>query len=158
MIVDFIRGHRDHREDGGLRWGVEPICAVLSQHGLPIAPSTYYEHVGKQPTGRDRRDAMLINEIRRVHTDNYGVYGARKVWLALNREGVPVARCTVERLMRQEGLAGAVRGKVKRTTIPDPTAPRAQDLVRRDFTPAAPDRLWVADIVDDVVHPPVPRP
>ncbi len=146
MIVDFIRMHRDHREDGGLRWGVEPICAVLSQHGLPIAPSMYYEHVGKQPTGRDRRDAMLINEIRRVHTDNYGVYGARKVWLALNREGVPVARCTVERLMRQEGLAGAVRGKVKRTTIPDPTAPRARDLVRRDFTPAAPDRLWVADI------------
>ena len=146
MIVDFIRGHRDHREDGGLRWGVEPICAVLSQHGLPIAPSTYYEHVGKQPTGRDRRDAMLINEIRRVHTDNYGVYGARKVWLALNREGVPVARCTVERLMRQEGLAGAVRGTVKRTTIADPTAPRARDLVRRDFTQAAPDRLWVADI------------
>ena len=146
MIVDFIRGHRDHREDGGLRWGVEPICAVLSQHGLPIAPSTYYEHVAKQPTGRDRRDAMLINEIRRVHADNYGVYGARKVWLALNRESVPGARCTVERLMRQEGLAGAVRGKVKRTTIADPTAPRARDLVRRHFAPAAPDRLWVADI------------
>ena len=144
--MDFIRGHRDHREDGGLRWGVEPICAVLSQHGLPIAPSTYYEHVAKQPTGRDRRDAALINQIRRVHADNYGVYGARKVWLALNREGVPVARCTIERLMRQEGLAGAVRGKVKRTTIPDPTAERARDLVRRDFAPVAPDRLWVADI------------
>ena len=141
--------HRDHREDGGLRWGVEPICAVLSQHGLPIAPSaidTYYEHVAKQPTDRDRRDAALINQIRRVHADNYGVYGARKVWLTLNREGVPVARCTVERLMRQEGLAGAVRGKVKRTTIPDPTAERARDLVRRDFAPRAPDRLWVADI------------
>jgi len=146
---DFIRMHRDHREDGGLRWGVEPICAVLSQHGLPIAPSaidTYYEHVAKQPTDRDRRDAALINQIRRVHADNYGVYGARKVWLTLNREGVPVARCTVERLMRQEGLAGAVRGKVKRTTIPDPTAERARDLVRRDFAPRAPDRLWVADI------------
>jgi len=127
---DFIRMHRDHREDGGLRWGVEPICAVLSQHGLPIAPSaidTYYERVAKQPTDRDRRDAALINQIRRVHADNYGVYGARKVWLTLNREGVPVARCTVERLMRQEGLAGAVRGKVKRTTIPDPTAERAGD-------------------------------
>ncbi len=158
MIVDFIRDHAGHRDLGGLRWGVEPLCTVLTEHGLKIAPSTYYEHVGRQPTGRDRRDAMLINEIRRVHTENYGVYGARKVWLALNREGVPVARCTVERLMRQEGLAGAVRGKVKRTTIPDPTAPRARDLVRRDFTPAAPDRLWVADIVDDVVHPPVPRP
>ena len=89
---------------------------------------------------------MLVDQIRRVHADNYGVYGARKVWLTLNREGVPVARCTVERLMRQEGLAGAVRGKVKRTTIPDPTAERARDLVRRDFAPRAPDRLWVADI------------
>ena len=146
MIVDFIRDHAGHRDLGGRRWGVEPLCTVLTEHGLKIAPSTYYEHVGRQPTGRDRRDAMLINEIRRVHTDNYGVYGARKVWLTLNREGVPVARCTVERLMRQEGLAGAVRGKVKRTTIADPTAPRARDLVRRDFTPAAPDRLWVADI------------
>jgi putative transposase len=146
LIVDFIRDHAGHRDLGGLRWGVEPLCTVLTEHGLKIAPSTYYEHVGRQPTGRDRRDAMLINEIRRVHTENYGVYGARKVWLTLNREGVPVARCTVERLMRQEGLAGAVRGKVKRTTIADPTAPRARDLVRRDFTPAAPDRLWVADI------------
>lgn len=146
MIVDFIRGHRDHREDGGLRWGVEPICAVLSEHGLPIAPSTYYEYVAKQPSTLDRRDAMLINEIRRVHADNYGVYGARKVWLTLNREGTPVARCTIERLRRREGLAGAVRGKVKRTTIPDLSAARPQDLVRRDFAPLAPDRLWVADI------------
>jgi putative transposase len=144
--VDFVREHADHREDGGLRWGVEPICAVLSEHGLPIAPSTYYEHVSRAPTGRDRRDAMLINEIRRVHAGNYAVYGARKVWLQLNREGIGVARCTIERLMRQEGLAGAVRGKAKRTTIADPTAPRARDLVRRDFAPLAPDRLWVADI------------
>ncbi len=73
------------------------------------------------------------------------MYGARKVWLQLNREGVPVARCTVERLMKAEGLHGAVRGKVKRTTIPDPAAERARDLVCRDFTPTAPDRLWVAD-------------
>jgi putative transposase len=147
--VDFVREHASHREsseNGGLRWGVEPICAVLSEHGLKIAPSTYYEHVHRLPTGRDRRDAMLINEIRRVHAANYGVYGARKVWLVLNREGVAVARCTIERLMRQEGLAGAVRGKVKRTTIADPAGPRARDLVRRDFAPLAPDRLWVADI------------
>jgi len=89
---------------------------------------------------------VLINEIRRVHGGNYGVYGARKVWLQLNREGIPVARCTIERLMRQEGLAGAVRGKVKRTTIADPAAARARDLVRRDFAPLPPDRLWVADI------------
>jgi putative transposase len=81
---------------------------------------------------------MLINEIRRVHAENYGVYGARKVWLVLNREGVPVARCTIEPLMRQEGLAGTVRGKAKRTTVADPSAPRARDLVRRDFAPLAP--------------------
>ncbi len=146
MIVEFIRDHSGHREPGGLRWGVEPICAVLTEHGLKIAPSTYYEYVAKQPTSRDRRDAMLVNEIRRIHTENYGVYGARKVWLALNREGVTVARCTVERLMRREGLAGAVRGKVKRTTITDPAADRASDLVQRRFAPPAPDRLWVADI------------
>lgn len=147
--TDFVSEDAGHREDRGLRWGVEPIYAVLSEHGLPILPSTYYEHVSKSPTGRDRRDAMLINEIRRVHADNYGVYGARKVWLTLNREGTPVARCTIERLMRQEGLAGAVllmTGKVRRTTIPDLSAPRAQDLVRRDFAPLTPNRLWVADI------------
>ncbi|GAA2485369.1 hypothetical protein GCM10009858_24150 [Terrabacter carboxydivorans] len=146
MIVEFIREHAGHREDGGLRWGVEPICTVLSEHGLPIAPSTYYAHVNRKATAREHRDALLLNEIRRVHASNYGAYGARKVWLTLNREGIPVARCTVERLMRQDGLAGAVRGKVKRTTIADPTAERARDLVGRDFNPAAPDRLWVADI------------
>ncbi len=147
--MDFVREHADRRESsdhGGLRWGVEPICTVLTEHGLPVAPSTYYEHVAKAPAGHDYRDAMLINEVRRVHAANYGVYRARKVWLALNREGVEVARCTIERLMRQEGLAGAVRGKVKRTTFADPAAPRARDLVRRDFAPHAPDRLWVADI------------
>ena len=147
--MEFIREHADRREErdnGGLRWGVEPICTVLSEHGLPIAPSTYYEHVSRPATAREHRDALLLNEIRRVHADNYGVYGARKVWLQLNREGIPVARCTVERLMREDGLAGAVRGKVKRTTIADPAGPRARDLVRRDFAPLAPDRLWVADI------------
>jgi len=144
--VDFVRVHAGHREPGGLRWGVEPICAVLTEHGLPVAPSTYYDHVTKPPSDRDRGDALLVNEITRVHTANYGVYGARKVWLQLNREGIPVARCTVERLMHRHGLTGAVRGKVKRTTIADPSAPRARDLVRRHFAPLAPDRLWVADI------------
>ena len=144
--MDFVREHAGHREDGGLRWGVEPICAELTEHGLPIAPSTYYEHVTKQPTGRDRRDAFLVNEIRRVHRAHYGVYGARKVWLSLNREGIVVARCTVERLMRHLGLHGVVRGKVKRTTIADRTARLPEDLVQRRFAPAAPDRLWVADI------------
>jgi putative transposase len=146
VIVDFIRVHAGHQDSGGLRWGVEPICSVLTEHGLPIAPSTYYEHRTKAPSARDRRDALLVNEIRRVHTANYGVYGARKVWLQLNREGTTVARCTVERLMHAHGLTGAVRGKVKRTTIADPQAVRPRDLVDRRFAPLAPDRLWVADI------------
>jgi putative transposase len=91
------------------------------------------------------RDEQLKAEIRRVHTGNYGVYGARKIWLALNREGTPVARCTVERLMRQLGLAGVRRGKRVRTTVPGAAAVRPADLVRRQFSPARPDRLWVAD-------------
>lgn len=146
MIVEFVRDHAGHREPGGLRWGVEPICAVLTEHGLRIAPSTYYEHVHKTPTAREIRDEYLLGQIRRVHADNYSVYGARKVWLQLNREGIGVARCTVERLMRGAGLHGAVRGKVKRTTIADPAAERARDLVNRNFAAAAPDRLWVADM------------
>jgi putative transposase len=144
--VEFIREHADHREPGGLRWGVEPICRVLTEHGLPVAPSTYYDHLGKAPTVRQQRDEYLLEQIRRVHAANYSVYGARKVWLQLNREGIEVARCTVERLMNAAGLVGAVRGKVKRTTIADPAAERARDLVKRNFAPAAPDRLWVADI------------
>lgn len=146
MIVDFIRDHADHRDGDGLRWGVEPICAVLTEHGLPVAPSSYYDHLKGGQSTRAQRDAVLMEEIRRVHANNYGVYGARKVWLALNREGIPVARCTVERLMRVQGLTGAVRGKVKRITIPDPAAPRPRDLVKRYFAPPAPDRLWVADM------------
>lgn len=145
MIVDFIREHKDHREGDGLVWGVEPMCAVLSEHGCQIAPSTYYEHLHRGPTDRERRDAVLLEKSRRVHAENYGVYGARRVWLALNRQGVAVARCTIERLMRQEGLVGAVRGTVKRTTVPDPAAQRPDDLVCRWFAPLAPDRLWVAD-------------
>lgn len=145
MIIEFIRAHADRREPDGLRWGVEPITAVLAEHGLVIAPSTYYEHVNRGPTDAEWRDAHLICEIRRVHRENYGVYGARKVWLQLGREGFEVARCTVERLMRDEGITGAVRGKTKRTTIADHGAEHAGDLVNRDFAPLAPDRLWVAD-------------
>jgi putative transposase len=147
--VEFIREHADRRQpvaDGGLRWGVEPICAVLTEHGLKIAPSTYYEHLAATETASQQRDAYLSGEIARVHRDNFAVYGPRKVWLALNREGIAVARCTVERLMRAAGLAGARRGKVKKTTIADPDAQRAADLVARQFAPTAPDRLWVADI------------
>jgi transposase InsO family protein len=87
-----------------------------------------------------------VVEIRRVHAENFAVYGARKVWRQLNREGVVVPRCRVERLMRQAGLAGRVRGKGKRTTIPDETAPRPMDLVDRNFTAPAPNVLWIADI------------
>jgi putative transposase len=91
------------------------------------------------------RDEQLKAEIRRVHADNYGVYGARKIWLQLNREGIAVARCTVERLMREAGLHGARRGMPVRTTRADAAAARAADLVRRQFAAARPDRLWVAD-------------
>ena len=127
------------------RFGVEPICRVLTQHGWPIAPSTYYDAVSRAPSARARRDELLKAAIARVHADNYGVYGARKVWLQLNREGTEVARCTVARLMRDLGLRGARRGKRMRTTIADPAAARPADLVRRQFSPPAPDRLWVAD-------------
>jgi putative transposase len=135
--VRFTDGHKG-------RFGVEPICRVLSQHGCPIAPSTYYDAVRRPPSGRARRDELLKAAITRVHAGNYGVYGARKVWLALNREGTPVARCTVERLMRQLGLAGARRGRRRRTTVADPAAARPADLVQRRFHRPAPDRLWVA--------------
>lgn len=117
---------------------------MLSEHGVKIAPSTYYEWRDKLPTARDQRDIVLLEHIRRVHAENFGVYGPRKVWLVLNREGMPVARCTIERLMPSDGLAGAVRGKVKRTTIPG-AGPRPDDLVRRHFAPNAPNRLWAAD-------------
>ena len=92
------------------------------------------------------RDAALRVDIARVHADNFGVYGANKVWAQLNREGISVARCTLERLMRDLGLVGAVRGKPRRTTISDDTAVRPRDLVDRDFTAVAPNRLWVADL------------
>jgi len=136
--VKFISGHK-------ARFGVEPICRVLTEHGCPIAPSTYYDAVGRPPSPRARRDERLKAAITRIHQGNYGVYGARKVWLALNREGIPAARCTVERLMRQLGLAAARRGKRRRTTVPDPAAARPADLVSRRFSPPAPNRLWVAD-------------
>ena len=136
--MSFIDEHKD-------RFGVEPICRVLTEHGWPIAPSTYYDNRSRAPSARALRDEVLKAEIQRVHEANYGVYGARKVWLQLNREGIPAARCAVERLMRELGLQGARRGRRARTTVPDPGAARAPDLVERDFDPAAPDRLWVAD-------------
>ena len=144
--MDFICDHQGHRDRGGLRWGVEPICAVLSEHGVKIAPSTFYEHVCRATSAHRRRDEDLKGEIVRVHETNFGVYGARKVRLALNREGITVARCTIERLMGHPGLTGAIGGKVKRTTVPGPAAHPPADLVRRHSAPLAPNVLWVADM------------
>jgi putative transposase len=129
-----------------LRWGVQSICAVLIELGVQIAPSTYYDQVHREASRREVRDEELKEHIRRIHAANYRVYGARKVWLALNRKGVAVARCTVERLMAELGLIGAVRGKARCTTIADPTAARPADLVGRQFAPPAPNQLWVADL------------
>jgi len=123
------------------RFGVEPIC----RH-LPIAPSTYYEVKSRTPCARKQRDEKLKVEIARVHAENFGVYGARKVWRQLNREGIAVARCTVQRLMRELHLQGARRGKFKRTTTPDEHAARPADLVMRDFSATRPNQLWVADL------------
>ena len=145
-MTTFVDAHREG-------YGVEPICAEL-----PIAPSTYWEHKRRERepdrcSARSRRDSELRLQIRRVWESNFGVYGARKVWRQLHREGVEVARCTVERLMRLEGLKGVVRGETRRTTIPDDSAARPADLVDRSFDADAPDRLWLSDItyVPDLV-------
>lgn len=124
-------------------FGVEPICRVLTQHGAPIAPSTYYAARSRPPSVRAVRDTWLKDQITSVWTENYQVYGADKVWLELNRQGIAVARCTVERLMRELGLHGA-RRKV-RATMPGKDGQRAGDLLNRDFTAPAPNRRWVAD-------------
>jgi putative transposase len=123
-------------------FGVEPICRVLG-----IAPSTYYAVKAREvsPSERAVRDDELARRIREVHEKNLGVYGVRKVWWQLRREEIPVARCTVERLMAREGLKGAIRGKKRRTTILDGQSTRAPDLVDRDFKASAPNRLWVSD-------------
>ena len=128
------------------QYGVEPICAEL-----PIAPSTYYAHKACEAdpdkrSDRDRRDAELMAEIERVWNENFRVYGARKIWRQLKREGIDVARCTVERLMRKLGIRGVVHGKGYKSTVPDEASARPADLVERAFTASAPNQLWVADI------------
>ncbi len=125
--------------------GVEPICTVL-----PIAPSTYHKHVAQRHdplrlSARARRDVALKPEIARVFAENFAVYGVRKVWRQMRREGFTIARCTVERLMRDMGLAGVIRGKPVRTTISDKAAPCPLDHVNRQFHAPAPNRLWVSD-------------
>ncbi|WP_275306316.1 IS3 family transposase [Streptomyces yunnanensis] len=126
-------------------FGVEPICRVLSSHGLKIATSTYYAAKNRAPSARAMRDTELKAHISRVHADNYGVYGVRKVWRQLHREGIVAARCTVARLMRELGLEGARRGKKIRTTLRDDGHERAADLLQRDFTASRPNERWVAD-------------
>jgi putative transposase len=141
VVIAFIDDHRD-------RFGVEPICSVLTQHGVKIAPSTYYAHRTRPASARAVRDEQLIEVIREVHADRAkgrGVAGYRKMWRLLRRDGHQVPRCTVERLMRQAGLRGIVRGRAWKTTVADPAAARPADLVNREFTAAAPNRLWVVD-------------
>ena len=133
-MIAYIDANKD-------RFGVEPICQLL-----PIAPSTYYQARRRPRSARWRRDEELKVEIRRVYDDNFGVYGARKLWRQLHREGIVVARCTVERLMGELGLQGVRRGKARRTTTPDATAPRPADLVERNFSATRPNQLWVADL------------
>ncbi|MEH2676476.1 IS3 family transposase [Bradyrhizobium elkanii] len=137
-MIAFIDDHRE-------AYGVEPICKVL-----PIAPSTYHDHVAKRRnparlSARARRDAALKVEVRRVFEENFSVYGVRKVWRQLRREGRDVARCTVARLMKEMGLQGAIRGKPVRTTISDRAAPCPLDHVNREFQAPRPNALWVSD-------------
>jgi putative transposase len=140
-MVEFIEEHREV-------YGVEPICAML-----PIAPSTYYQHARRHRDpalrpARAKRDDELRVQVRRAWKDSYGgVYGAEKVWRQLGKEGTVVARCTVERLMREMGLRGAVRGRAfTRTTVPAESADRPLDLVQREFRAERPNQLWVADL------------
>jgi putative transposase len=132
-MTRYIDQHRD-------RFGVEPICRALQ-----IAPSSYYAARHRQPSARARSDAELAPKILTVFNDHYRVYGARKLWRQLHREGIKVGRDRVARLMRALGIAGVVRGKARRTTIPDPAAVRAPDLVQRRFVARRPNQLWVSD-------------
>ncbi|MGP5839364.1 IS3 family transposase, partial [Brachybacterium alimentarium] len=127
-------------------FGVEPICRTLTAAGTQIAPSTYYASTARPPSKRALRDEELLVDIGRVHSANFSVYGAKKVHAQLRREGISVARCTVERLMRVAGLRGISRSKGPRTTISGRGPDSRPDLVERDFTATAPNQLWVADI------------
>lgn len=143
----FIDEHRD-------RFGVEPICRVLREHDVKIAPSTYYAAKKRPPSERAQRDEVLKVEIRRVYDDNFVVYGADKIWDHLNNEDhIRVARCTVERLMRDLQISGVRRGRSwVRTTITDDGTERPADLVERNFTADAPNRLWLADLTYVKTH------
>jgi putative transposase len=137
-MIAFIDDHRE-------AYGVEPICKVL-----PIAPSTYREHAARRAdpaklSARAKQDVSLKMEIRRVFAENFEVYGVRKVWRQLRREGFDIARCTVERLMRNMDIRGVIRGKPVKTTISDKAAPCPLDHVKRQFRAPRPNVLWVSD-------------
>ncbi len=149
MVVEFIDTHKQ-------RFGVEPICAVLTKHGCGIAPSTYYATKRRVLSSRQQRDVLVLEYIRRVHSDHKigrGLYGARKIWHELRREQArgeylglgPVPRCQIERLMRINGLRGARRDKGFVTTRPNRAANRPTDLVQRNFSASRPNELWVVD-------------
>jgi putative transposase len=139
-MKEFIEEHKQE-------WGVEPIC-----NALQFAPQTYYAVVGRPPSARAVQDDHLKEAIEFVWVQNHSVYGADKVWAQLRRNGAPVARCTVERLMRACGWRGVLRGKRVRTTVADPQAPRPTDLVHRLFRAGAPNLLWVADLTYVKTH------
>jgi putative transposase len=146
VVVAFIDDHRD-------RFGVEPIYRVLSEHGITIAPSGYYAHRTRPPSARATRDERVLAEIHRIFFDpdlGRGLYGVRKVWHQLRREGGvdgrPVPRCQVERLMRAAGLQGVRRGRPVVTTKAEMAAARPPDLVDRDFTADRPNQRWVVDV------------
>lgn len=147
-MIAFIDDHRE-------AYGVEPICKVL-----PIAPSTYRDHLARRVdpeklSVRAKRDLKLKPEIERVFAENFEVYGARKVWRQMLREGFVVARCTVERLMADLGLHGVIRGKPVRTTMQDKSAPCPLDHVNRVFHAPAPNRLWLSDFTYGAPRPTV---
>lgn len=146
-MIRFIDQHKDRRS-GQLRWGIEPIATTLG-----IAPSTYHAAKNRPPSARAVRDTELRPEVLRVWEQNLAVYGADKVWDQLNKDGIAVARCTVERLMRDMGLQGCRRGRIWiRTTEGDDQLDRPADLVERQFRAPEPNRLWVADLTYVKTH------
>ncbi|OKI77054.1 integrase [Micromonospora sp. CB01531] len=139
MKVEFVDSQKEQH-------GVQPVLQALEDTPAEIAPSTYYATKTRPASARSRRDEELTAVIERIHAENYGVYGARKIWHELHRQDIEAARCTVERLMRESGLRGLLRDKSPRTTRPAAETERPRDLVKRDFTAASPNRLWVADL------------
>jgi len=140
-LINYIETHK-------AEFGVEPICRVLNDHGVKIAPSTYYDNISRQASKRDRRDEQIVTAMEQTRSQSRFTtrFGARKMWLHLRSQGHDVARCTIERLYRQQGWIGALRGgKTIRTTTANPSDSRPLDLVDRKFWASKPNQLWVAD-------------